>query len=626
MGFNWPWKIIKSFKRKRGGSSIASLELERPPAKRCRPGQISLTQPVTTRNVRKLLSMSHGRGEVEEMRRQNDDEQVRLWLGTICRPAYCVCHGPLDLCTCSNKPQWCGFDNLPLELLQLIFKEALPSEDLLDPSLYRGPNSAWCSAMVTKRSLVLVSKDWYFHTIRFLYRSIVIRRPTAIVPLLETLTATPKLGELVRSITMTSYFLPHFMTKVFYPMQQILDLCPNVKAVHDLPPFALPLRYDFPSLPPTVTSIKLSPFDYSDDILLILQRSCTVLEELWLMAEDEDRFDSRSLVFPRLRKLTLTIGGTLTEPRAALETFATRWDMPQLTELTLCAVASIDHPPLANDYRHILALHGQKLKYLAFPQIDEERAHMNEFGGLLALCPAVKHLVLPSYAVVSGRSVRPKLKQLDHWYLNTPLPADSDRLLLTFPDLDGYRRLDTALGVAIADLPHVIDPCMRGEWHLSIPGLAMSQTMGVDGVPQLELGDLIIVEDWDLTSFGTLENHAVRREQENFDFGEGAPKYVPLIMPVFDPDVGPLADYFWRWSKGRTRTEPPRYDHEAGAITIGYKWLWLADEMDDERQSDMRSENVSDLDDEFCLKPPPPPWGSLAWFASLLPQAPDPDA
>ncbi|KAJ7653633.1 hypothetical protein DFH06DRAFT_1204342 [Mycena polygramma] len=572
--------------------------------------------------------MSHCRGQVEEMRGQSDDEQIRTWLSTVRRPAYCVCYAALDLCTCSNKPQWCGFDKLPLELLQLILKEALPSEDLLDPSLHRGPNSAWCNAMVTKRSLVLVSKDWYIHTIGFLYRSIVIRRPTAILPLLETLTATPKLGELVRSITMTSYFLPDFVTKVFYPMQQILDLCPNVQAVHDLPPFALPFRYDFPSLPPTVTSIKLSPFDYSDDILPILQRSCMVLEELWLMAEDEDGFDSRSLVFPRLRKLTLTLGGTLTEPRAALETFATRWDMPQLTELTLCAVVSIDHPPLANDYRHILALHGQKLDYLAFPEIDEERAHMNDFGDLLALCPAVRHLVLPSYAVVSARNVCPGIKQLDHWYLNTPLPADSERLLLAFPDLDGYRRLDTALGVAVADLPHAIDPCMRGEWALSIPGLAISQTKGADGVLQLALGDLIAVENWDLTNFGALENHAVRREQEYFDFGVGAVRHVPLAMPLSDapdPTLGPCVDWFWGWSEARPRPEPPRYDHEAGAIATQYKWQWLADETDDERQSDMRSENVSDLDDEFCLKPPPPPWGSLAWFASLLPQAPDPD-
>jgi len=92
----------------------------------------------------------------------------------------------------------------------MIFKEALPLEWMLDPSLNCGPNSAWCSSMAMKLSLTMVCKHWSSVSLRFLrnrnsathnrsqvmikflYRDIVIRRTPQLFALADTIAKKPE--------------------------------------------------------------------------------------------------------------------------------------------------------------------------------------------------------------------------------------------------------------------------------------------------------------------------------------------------------------------------------------------------------------------------------------------------
>jgi hypothetical protein len=138
-------------------------------------------QPITQREIRKTIPVSPGRHRLEKVRDKNDVERRRQWinesmppfLGCVCKAhilAFCICPDmaqgvssqlTVDFTTLTGKLQPRVFSTLPPEIVQQIFDMFIPPETLLDPSLHCGPNSAWCNAMVAKRALVLVSKDWY---------------------------------------------------------------------------------------------------------------------------------------------------------------------------------------------------------------------------------------------------------------------------------------------------------------------------------------------------------------------------------------------------------------------------------------------------------------------------------
>jgi hypothetical protein len=275
--------------------------------------------------------------------------------------------------------------------------------------------------------------------------------------------------------------------------------------------------------------------------------------------------------------------------------------------------------------------HGRRLEYLAFPNVYPEMLEpedMEDFGPLLHLCPSLTHVVLPAYAVVSGTYTFPTVKWLDHWCLRIhTTPHTGGDVLLAFPALLGYRLLDVALSVHIADVPGTFDPCARGAWTITFPGMAIEQAQdGPDGVPRLMLGDLSAVADWDISYFGAMETNTVQREQEYFDLGWGKLQHFPFPPPmplVFDDPIGHEID-----------PDEPRLDRDACRnIPAPYHLQWLQDETDDE-ESDLESEDVGDLDDEFYQETEPipdpvlPQWahppasistrGSFPWLSSAL--------
>ncbi|KAJ7038987.1 hypothetical protein C8F04DRAFT_1088148 [Mycena alexandri] len=344
---------------KRNRSSSESTSILEPPLKRAAISQFLFLEPINQRQIRKRLGVSPGRHKLGKIRDRNDVARREQWIEeSVPWNAVCFCKARnFQFCNCRGMARGApAFDRLPAEILCHIFGMVLPSENLLTSSLHCGPNSAWCNAMATKRALVLVSRKWYNNGIASLYRTIVIRRPFDLLALRDSLSTSTLLGGLVRSITLASYFPPTWENKVYHPMKRILELCPNVTSVNNLPPFLLPVRYSFPPLPPTVTSIKISPCDPLDDVLDMLKIHCGRLEELSITVMQHDTFTAEKLVFPHLCSLRLTLGETTQGSQPALWTFASKWDMPQLRQLTFHQ-ADLGYIYLPKNYHPILARH-----------------------------------------------------------------------------------------------------------------------------------------------------------------------------------------------------------------------------------------------------------------------------
>ncbi|KAJ7730154.1 hypothetical protein B0H16DRAFT_1585590 [Mycena metata] len=621
---------LPSLKRKRSGSHTV-LE---PPLKRPAFSEFLFPEPINQRQIRKRFGVSPGRQKLDKIRDRNDVARRDQWLEEFVPwNAVCFCKARnFQFCNCRGMARGTpAFDRLPAEILCHIFDMVLPSENLLDPSLHCGPNSAWCNAMATKRALVLVSRQWYNNGIAFLYRTILIRRPFDLLALRDSLTNSTLLGGLVRSITLASYFPPTWENKVYQPMERILEMCPNVKSVNNLPPFALPVRCSFPPLPPTITSIAISPHDPVEDVLDMLKKHCSRLEELSITVVHNDAFNEETLVFPHLRSLRVILRETIEDSQLALGTFTLKWDMPQLRRLAFQQVDPL-YSYLPANYHPILARHGRQLEFLAFPSAPQDEVDVQhwDFGPLLTFCPMLTHVVMPNVYFISDAFTHASVRWLDHWSVDIhDASRNADRTFPHFPSLEGYRLIDCALRT-LDDFPRAIDPRVRGSWRISYPGLAMEQVAAPDGLTsRLQSRDLLAADDWESSYFGAMETNAVRREQEYFDFGEGPVEHHPLWADAEDGQM-PGADYvltYWNVAED----DRPDKQWWRSSSEVRRASCWLEDETDDE-ESDLETEDLADLDDEFYQRKEPSPSvranhtptpvspvrSSFPWFSAAL--------
>ncbi|KAJ7038986.1 hypothetical protein C8F04DRAFT_332728 [Mycena alexandri] len=251
------------------------------------------------------------------------------------------------------------------------------------------------------------------------------------------------------------------------------------------------------------------------------------------------------------------------------------------------------------------------------------------------------HVVMPDLHFVSDACTHASVRWLDHWSVNIQdAPHNVNRTFPYFPSLEGHRLLDCALRATVDNLPLAIDPRVRGDWRMSFPGLAIEQVAEPDGgVSRLQSGDLRAADNWDLSFFGAMETNAVRREQEYFDFGGGLVEHHPFPADSQD-EPPPLANIIWAWWKAAedvTQDEPCGELHNPDRQRA---WCWLENETDDE-ESDLETEYLTDLDDEFYQRAPAPsvppsypptpaslcvrssfPWFSAALQNSLFPVIP----
>ncbi|KAJ7722598.1 hypothetical protein B0H16DRAFT_347549 [Mycena metata] len=467
---------------------------------------------------------------------------------------------------------------IPVEILHEIFKFALPSDNLLNPSLHLGPNSPWCNATRLKLAIVSVCKVWQEVGTPYLYHNIAIRRVHMIEGLLDTLTSAPELGELVHAINFLCYVPSNYFDSVGPDMYQIFARCPSLVDLELSWPFDLrkPVPRDqdedtasdaedndsddargdrgvfsywtFPLPSTALTSFKLGETFHFPRLL---QECSGSLQELSIISVDHKSFDVE-ISFPCLRTLNVTLAEG--DPDG---TFASKWHMPEVRRLTLSTFCDVTSTETVLDWaKHILGLLGPQLQYLAFPgqysRVTRATQDLEDVGYLLRMCPSIEHLVLSAHHVVSNdEDGFPNVKFLDMWRSNvhvwddpTATPLSPSRTFVSvpefldfeelahFPNLEHVRLLDTVLFFLVSDVPRTFDCDERTEWHFTFPGLSIRQ-ISLDRATPISIpeGDAVFlpcdvsvirstdmqaVQTWAGTIFGTAEMQRVNNEQQEF--------------------------------------------------------------------------------------------------------------
>ncbi|KAF9003391.1 hypothetical protein BDQ17DRAFT_501645 [Cyathus striatus] len=109
----------------------------------------------------------------------------------------------------------------------------LPPEFMLDPSLSRGPDSAWNMSTRMKKSIIAVCRSWYYIAVPLLYQNVVFRRRTQIPALqvLDSLRANPSLVAFVKRIHLNCYFPPSMIDVCFESMAEIYQYCNELSSL-----------------------------------------------------------------------------------------------------------------------------------------------------------------------------------------------------------------------------------------------------------------------------------------------------------------------------------------------------------------------------------------------------------
>ncbi|KAJ6494072.1 hypothetical protein C8R47DRAFT_397590 [Mycena vitilis] len=398
---------------------------------------------------------------------EDDEATAQKWMENN---PFCCTPSKAGFCYCGTEPA-APMRRLPLELLHEICDMTIPPHYMLNASLSCGPNSPWCTSMVTKRSLVLVSSAWYEAGIDLMYKHIFLRRLPATEALLATLTANPSLGALIRNITVMCFVPRNCCVTTRRNLTQILKFCPALSSLNHLPPFLPPTPFFLPAFPSTITSLKFSFHENLHTVYNALQRFCPQLEELSLYPIDDEVFDSLELIFPRLRALYSTLTDNI-----VVQKFSLKWHMPMLSRLTFRTVMRVEN--VLSTYLILLAAHGHRLEYVAFSPFPSKSQH-GESGPLLASCPNLKHVVLPlgtAKDFCRPDYCYPSVKWVDFWLATTRSRTTDLKKLPCYPNIERpFRFLDIGLCTLMDDVPQAFDPRVLGTWSLDFPGICVRQ-------------------------------------------------------------------------------------------------------------------------------------------------------
>jgi hypothetical protein len=125
-----------------------------------------------------------------------------------------------------NRPR---FRQPPIDVLRSIFRQVLPPNCLLDPSLAYIESSPWCEIVRMKKSLTLVCRSWNSIAIEFLYEFIALRQLGHIPGLLRTFRADSSIGVLVKRIAVILVPTAKNRRLVASGLSSILKVCTNLK-------------------------------------------------------------------------------------------------------------------------------------------------------------------------------------------------------------------------------------------------------------------------------------------------------------------------------------------------------------------------------------------------------------
>ncbi|KAF8846257.1 hypothetical protein BDN67DRAFT_28686 [Paxillus ammoniavirescens] len=338
----------------------------------------------------------------------------------------------------------------------------------LDPHIGRGPNSAWCNAIRTKRSVVLVCKNWYECAIQILYEDIVFRRRGQIERFLFALSSNTRLRLLVKSVHVASHLIHAYDTH----LNCLFRMTPNVThLIVGMGPVAglekrhfRERRSQFPH--PQAGLEKVTHLEISDpasvDNFTVKIHLFKSLKFLALSLHNSPEFVPvnflRQYTHGSLKELQISVMADDNCDNEILKIVADVWRFPALCHLTI-----IQHgfgTKIMPAYQKLLDLYGHQLESLSITVSRSERAEEGftlskrlstaHIQTLIRRCPQLDHLVIPSVVIKNKPLFHDNLHRVDIWTDKSAPESEVDRLrgLFTtahFPNLRSVRFVDWAL-------------------------------------------------------------------------------------------------------------------------------------------------------------------------------------
>ncbi|KAI0366906.1 hypothetical protein BV20DRAFT_616278 [Pilatotrama ljubarskyi] len=424
-------------------------------------------------------------------------------------------------------------DDLPAELLDTIFRFALPPNSLLDPASTRSPRSRWALALHAKRNLTEVCWRWRPVAQAILYEEISLRHAYQARALSKAFRGNPELGRLVKKVVVDCPAPPSSETwevknAVVLDLVDILLECTSLKTlvftdtlfVEEAPNCTIE-ALEFPRAfvevimkrAGTLRRVEQWPqggahahFEFPINAIL----SCTHLVSLTINLNHGAA--EKHVVLPFLEELDLSRQYDV--PTAAqhnLNHFA-KWEMPRLRRLVL---------PVSSDlYKTFLQKHGRMISYLEFrDHLDLLSMPIRPFCQYIHLCPNLRHFVFDAkgsdFMAANDILPHPTLAYIDIW-VNSPadvmrsafMEMRAKRTIAPQTTWKNVRLLDRALHW-VTELPTLFPPDTPSVELPSVhrsPGLSITHTdWGIyrsdldelypEEVPPVEDGDTEPVDD-----------------------------------------------------------------------------------------------------------------------------------
>ena len=345
---------------------------------------------------------------------------------------------------------------LPPEILFSIFHRAIPPYPLLDTTLTRGSNSAWCQTLRFIQSILFVSRDWYNVAVTLLYQSICIRRFHQLGALRVTLcsTSSAHLALLVKSIAIECHVLERHDDLFIDHLQAILPRCSSLSTFAHNSAARTPKHAV--QVPAHVTHLILN--DHGLKFFSIVRELKHTLLSFHLticeLHSTSETIDMEKDSLPFLQSLSVTVTGS---SKFQLLNALTHWAMPSLQRLTLALYCfspptrMLHKPEVESDILLFLVHCGGHLQQLQI-LLGDIVFRPQTFKSVLSSCPNLQRIILHPQTLHRNcwsnsdlaDFFHPSLRHIDFTHLLWQLDTyDSSNLCLSkeyLPALESVRR------------------------------------------------------------------------------------------------------------------------------------------------------------------------------------------
>ncbi|TFK70585.1 hypothetical protein BDN72DRAFT_534181 [Pluteus cervinus] len=321
-------------------------------------------------------------------------------------------------------------DDLPPEILWHTLQLAVLPEYMLDHSLSRGPSSAWCRNLRTKKAILMVCKAWNDVALPMLYQGVIIRRFGQFLALSKVLEDNPgRLAPIVRSMTVEGFVEDTFFDLFRERLELTYQICPGLSTLSCQ--LILPRTADIILVPAHSNITRLSLNGSAHYTTEILRQLCDTLLSLTVKLDvswiEESNLKAFNLCFPKLEELRCLVDD---DSPTESPVCSRKWTMPSLSTLTL----DVDTYDLTSISTSICRKHGAKLKKLRIMASHATEIN-NHLQDVLNSCPELGDLYLSLASLPWGTIPsfsHPCLKRVDIGVPWSPTGPQNKYILTAF--------------------------------------------------------------------------------------------------------------------------------------------------------------------------------------------------